>query len=383
MGGVTIHSAVKSRRSAAGMSQAELARRTSVSRQTISSLEAGRYAPSTVLSLRLASALDCRVEDLFSLEDGREPIAADFVPADGCGGANAGSRVALARVAGNWVAHPIGAEAGEVFPGVADGLAVGAAQKDATGSRIRVEPLRSRRALGANLLAVGCDPALAILSGWLAERSPGLRLHCAHAPSVRALELLAAGRAHLAGTHLLDEASGDYNVPFVRRRFHGRPMLVVNLARFETGFVVAPGNPKAIRRADDLARRRVRVVPREPGAEAQRLLERLLREARISRSALQTSPPARGHFAVARTIAAGAADVGIATRGAAQAFGLGFVPLAEERSDLVLPRELFDDSRFQRLIDTLGCRPFRRELASLGGYGTAESGHVVAEVRGA
>ncbi len=354
-----------------------------MSRQTISSLEAGRYAPSTALSLRLARALDCRVEDLFSLEEVPEPIAADLVSPDGPGGASAGSRVALARVAGSWVAHPIGPEQGELLPGAADGLLVSLETRGAGGARIRVEPLRSRRALGDNLLAVGCDPALAVLSAWLGERSPGLRLHCVHAPSVRALEILAAGQAHVAGTHLLDEASGDYNVPFVRRRFHERPMLVVNLARFETGFVVAPGNPKAIRGAEDLARRRVRVVRREPGAEAQRLLERLLRGARISRSALQSSPPARGHLAVARAIAAGTADVGIATRGAAQAFGLGFVPLAEERSDLVLPRELFDDSRFQRLIDTLGCRPFRRELASLGGYGTAESGHVVAEVRGA
>ena len=114
------------------------------------------------------------------------------------------------------------------------------------------------------------------------------------------------------------------------------------------------------------------------------MLDRLLRHARIPRRAINPIPrAATGHLAVAQAIAQGTADVGVATRSAASAFGLGFVPLAEERSDLVFSDELRDDIRVGRIVDTLRSPAFRRELDTLDGYETAQSGDIVAEVASA
>jgi molybdate-binding protein len=197
-----------------------------------------------------------------------------------------------------------------------------------------------------------------------------------------ALKALGRGEVHVAGLHLWDEATREFNLPFVRRLLPGRAMLFVNFASWEEGIVVRAGNPLGIRGAEDLVHPRIRLIQREPGAGAHKLLEQALRAKRVSPVALRRSGGvALGHMEVAQAIAMGAADAGIAIRGAAVAFGLGFIPLAVERFDLVIPRTLATDPRVERLVDTLGSRTFRRELDIVGGYITHESGHQVGETR--
>jgi len=247
---------------------------------------------------------------------------------------------------------------------------------------VRVAPLRDRGALRENILAIGCDPALGLLSAWLAERHPKSRVIWLHAPSMAALETLARDAAHVAGTHLLDEQSRIFNVPFVRSLFPHRSMLVINIARWEEGFVVRPGNPMRIRTVADLVRPQVCFVNREVGSGARKLLDRLLAQERIASTKVDGYQRiAAGHLAVAQAVSMGLVDVGIANRASSVAHGLDFVPLAEERSDLVLPQELSADSRVGRIIDALESRGFRRELVSLGGYQVSESGHLVEELR--
>src|SRR5437763_1273314 len=108
-----------------------------------------------------------------------------------------------------------------------------------------------------------------------------LRLCWIAASSDAALKTLARGQAHVAGAHLFDEEAREYNVPFVRRAFGGRSMIVITFAHLEEGFAVARGNPLRIRKPEHIARPGVRFVNREPGAGARRLLDRLLRKARI------------------------------------------------------------------------------------------------------
>jgi molybdate-binding protein len=226
-------------------------------------------------------------------------------------------------------------------------------------------------------LVLGCDPALGLLSAWSDERHWGARLNWLNASSTSALLALQAGEAHLAGCHLLDEESGEFNVPFVRRLFPDRKMVVLNLARWEQGFVVRAGNPRRIRRAEHLVQKRVRLINRGVGAGARTLLDRLLFNARIPNNRiLGYRRIAAGHWAVAQAVALGAAEVGIATRASALAHGLDFVALAEERSDLVFPKDLSGESGVPRIIDTLQSRAFRRQLESLGGYETRQSGRV-------
>jgi molybdate-binding protein len=200
------------------------------------------------------------------------------------------------------------------------------------------------------------------------------------ASSTRALEALEKRRTHVAGVHLVDARTGEANVADVRRHTGPGPVVLITLARWEAGLVTAHGNPKRIYRTEHLGRRGVRLVTREEGSGARRLLERELKNAGISREAASAAQvEAGGHLEVAHAVSIGAADVGVATRDAAISFGLDFVPLAEERYDLTVPLSGFEDRRLQRLFDVLASAEFRRELSSLG-YDPASSGNRIAEV---
>jgi molybdate-binding protein/DNA-binding XRE family transcriptional regulator len=377
-----------------GLSQEGLAALAGISRQALGALEAGRSVPSTAVSLRLARALRSTVEELFSLAEGS--LLAWLAPAPVRGGEGAregggprggegrrsgpGSRVVLAEIGDRLVAHELSVSArgpGALFA-PADGIASRGRRPQA---QVRVQPLRPRDALRENVLAAGCDPALSLLAARLSDRAPQARLCWLQAGSLAALQMLADGNVHLAGTHLRDGETGEFNLPAVRALFPGRSMLVVGLARWEQGLAVARGNPRGLRRADDLARRGVRMVNREPGAGARALLDGLLRRAGVSaRDVEGYGRLAAGHLEVAQAVASGGADAGVCTRAAAQAYGLSFVPLAEERFDLVLLRESAEDPRIARLLATLRSHQLRRELGALPGYSAARAGDPVAEL---
>jgi molybdate-binding protein/DNA-binding XRE family transcriptional regulator len=371
-------SGLRQRRLDAGLQQRELAERVGVSRQTLGALEAGESVPATSIALQLARALGCRVEDIFSLGEDDSPIDVILVDRDG-GDPALRQRVAVATVDDRWVAHLLDGEGASGFVAPADGLLAPAKGRDAK-RPVPVRPLRDSAALRENLFAAGCDPALALLAGHVGERWQGSRVHWLEAGSGKALDMMADRQVHVAGLHLYDEESGDYNVAPVRRRLGGRAMVLVNLAVWEQGLVVVAGNPKRIRGIADLARKGVRVVGRESGTGSHELFSRLATEEGIPRRAVDVVTVARGHLAVAQAVAAGGADTGIATRAAAASHGLEFLPLAEARFDLAIPRQATDDARVQRLLDVLSSERFKRDLGGLAGYGTARTGQVVAEV---
>jgi len=361
-----------------GLKQSELAERAGISRQTLSVLESGRGQPATLIALRLARVLGCRVEELFWLRDEGGELTAELASHARVRGSKP-DRALVGSVAGRWVAHPLSREDPLALTTPADALLVRSHPAD---GMVRLRALRPLEALEANVLVSGCDPGLAVLAGRVQDRWPGQRLCWIPVSSEAALKTLARGHAHLAGAHLFDEETGEYNLPFVRRAFGGRPMVVVTFAHLEEGFAVAKGNPRRIRKPEDIARPEVRFVNREPGAGARGLLDRLLRKARVPSSAVEGYDRLLGgHLQVAQAIAMGAADAGIVARSAAVAHGLDFVPLSEERFDLVFPKEWSADVRAGRIVETLEGRAFRRELSSLGGYDTRESGHVVTELK--
>jgi putative molybdopterin biosynthesis protein len=371
-----LRSGLRERRLKAGLQQRELAERVGVTRQTLGALEAGESVPATSIALQLARVLGCRVEDIFSLGEDDRPL--DAVLIGEAGEPTLRPRVALARVNERWVAHRLDGESAASCLAPADGLL--AHGKGAGKGAVRIQPLRESQALRENLFVAGCDPALALLAGHVGERFQGSRVHWLEAGSGRALDLIADRQVHLAGLHLFDEESGDYNIAPVRRRLGGRAMVLLNLASWEQGLLVAAGNPKKLRAVPDLARKGVRVVGRESGTGSQELLNRLAAEEGVPRRALDVVSVARGHLAVAQAVAAGGADAGIATRAAAASHGLEFLPLAEARFDLAVPSEHTDDARVQRLLEVLQSERFRRDLGGLAGYGTARTGQVVAEV---
>jgi putative molybdopterin biosynthesis protein len=360
-----------------GLKQSELAERAGISRQTLSVLEAGRGQPSTSVALHLAHVLGCRVEDLFWLRDESGGLTAELATAPEGRGSRS-ERAVIGSIAGRWVAHPLSREDPLALTTSADAIVV---RGRGSGQTVRLRPLRPAEALQANVLVAGCDPGLSVLAGHVEDRWPGQRLRWIAVSSDSALKLLGRGHAHLAGAHLFDEETGEYNLPFVRRAFGGRPMVVVTFAHLEEGFAIAKGNPHRIRKPEDIARPEIRFVNREPGAGARRLLDRVLRKARVPASAIEGYENLlRGHLQVAQAVAMGAADAGVVARSAAIAHGLDFIPLSEERFDLVFPKEWSADARAGWIVETLEGRAFRRELASLGGYDTRQSGQVVTEL---
>jgi molybdate-binding protein/DNA-binding XRE family transcriptional regulator len=330
-------------------SQHALAKEVGLSRQALSAIENGRALPSTLVALKLARALVCRVEDLFAVTDG--PVRATHA------GKPRSGRATLAFIDERWIAHETDASDATAADALID--------RDGTAQLLIDEP--SARAA---LVCAGCAPALGLLASHTARRFKS-RVSWLERSSGTALGLLERRQVHLAGAHLLDERTGDFNLSFARERCPDAR--VVTLARWEAGLVVPKGNPKKLKSAADLVRHGVRVVRREKGSGAEALLDRAL----LHKGPLTRGPLARGHFDVARAVSLGAAGAGVAIRGAALAFGLDFVPLAEERFDLVFPRALEADPRVRALLDTLTDHAFLAELQRLGGYATNDTGKVL------
>jgi molybdate-binding protein len=194
-----------------------------------------------------------------------------------------------------------------------------------------------------------------------------------------ALTWLSEGKVHIAGSHLEDPKTGEFNLPFIRKEFPGEDFSVVTFARWEEGLVIAAGNPKGIRKVEDLARKNVRFVNREPGSGSRALLDKLLQKAGMdARKVHGYDRVAYGHLAAAYHVVSRDADVCLATRSAAQTFSLDFIPLHSERYDLVMRRRTSDLPAVKAFLDVLQRATLRRKLEVLAGYDTSETGVLVA-----
>jgi putative molybdopterin biosynthesis protein len=354
---------VRRHRERAGLSQQALGEIVGVSRQALIAIEGGRQVPSTSLSLRLARALRCGVEDLFSLSSG-SGLPARLAPQDAAG--PAGARVALAEIGGRWAAHRLPLDA----TAAADGIVIAEVSKR-TGL---VEPLTDPAQLRRNVLVAGCAPILGALAHRVGGRFADARATWLPTSSRRSLDLLEQGLVHVAGLHLPNVQRGEDNISAVLRLFPGRRMLVVNLTQWRQGFIVPAGNPLAIRSGADLLRGGLRLTRREDGAGAQAMVQRLLAE-QGALDAHLPGPFAAGHAEVAQLVRCGAADVGVAIESVAIASGLDFVPLAEERFDLVVPADHAETAPVSRLLEMIDDPAFRAEMAQLPGYDSRFTGH--------
>jgi molybdate-binding protein/DNA-binding XRE family transcriptional regulator len=366
-------------REAQGFSQADLASQAGITRQAVYAIEAGEYLPTTGVALRLAGALGCRVEDLFSLSDSGDLVEGTFLGGGAVPPGRAGARVKVASVGGRVVVRPV-ATLGTVlnFTVSADGLMVGPSpgQSLREGGRVRVRLLRDRRSIEEEVTVAGCDPSIFLAGEYLRRRQGSATVVGWTMGSAAALQALLHGQVHAAGVHVVDDRTGEHNLPFLRRHLKKGAYTVVTFAAWEQGLLVASGNPKGIRTVADVNRKGVTLVNREEGAGARLLLDRHLAVGGIKPSQVRGYQRlASSHLDVARQIAEGQADVGVGVRSAATLLGLSFVPLQEERYDLVMPTAyLFTHPGLSMLLDTMTTRTFRREIESLGGYDVREMG---------
>ena len=360
-------------RQARGLSQQQLAGVAGVTRQAVSAVESGHSDPSLRVALGLARALGMTVEELFGPGDLGDPVLAQPVAAVN----GPGSRVALATVGDTFVALPLHADtAARLGFGPAGGLVAGPPPAPAGVSGGRREPwnLVPVRPIGPprpTVVVAGCDPALPLLETPLSLLDPPLAFAWWPCGSAEALRLAAAGLVHAAGVHRVGphDPGGDLDDAADTRDAADIPggAEVVGFASWREGLMVRPGSH--VRGLDDVAARGLRLVNREPGAQARVLLDRERLRLRLDPAELPGyDSRAAGHLQVAAAIVGGLADAGVSSEPAALAYGLDFIPLAAERFDLVLPAKHAASREVQGLLRVLTSPWLLAQLASLPGY---------------
>lgn len=370
---------LKTFRTQRGLSQGELATRAGITRQAVSAIESNLYLPTTAVALKLASVLECHVEDLFSLtptEDIIEGTLIGHLPQVET--STHSIRVKVSTVGKRTVVRPV-TDLGEQlsFAVPTDGYITGT-DRTPSGSTVSVKLSRGRDAIEQEISVAGCDPAIFLVGEHLRRHKGRTTVVGWTMGSMAALQALQRGEVHVAGMHLFDPVTGESNLPFLRRTLKGSGYEVVTFAIWEEGFLVRAGNPLSIRSAADLAEPMVTLVNREEGSGARLLLDQRLRASGVEPGQVRGyDRPASTHVDVARAIAQRHAEVGIGIRSAAQQFNLDFVPLQTARYDLVVPKSyLKSHPTLTHLFETLVSRPFRNEIAALGGYDTSETGKV-------
>jgi len=293
-------------------------------------------------------------------------------------------RVRLGQVGERLMAAPLQRGAGVIMSMVrADGLtrlprfSEGVHQ----GAEVEVELLRPMAEIRRTIVAIGShDLALDLISNALARRSPGTSLASANVGSLGGLLALGRDEAHLAGSHLLDEQSGEYNMSAIRQYLPGRPVVLVQLAGRVQGLVVPPGNPRHLKDLGDLLGNDLQFVNRQRGSGTRILLDFHLTRLGIEKHRIRGYEREEfTHLAVAAAVASGAADAGLAILASARALDLDFVPLFSEEYQLVIPREYYESALLAPLLEVVRDPEFQAEVQALGGYDVSRMGQLVWE----
>jgi putative molybdopterin biosynthesis protein len=339
-------------RKSRGLSAAEIAELAGLTRQAIYAIEAGAYMPNTAVSLRLARILGTNVEAMFSLEDEPEVVLmTEFESLDPDSPPVAGEPIQICRIGRSTIG--VSASSNLAWLPAADGI-VDKPRRALLASPVEVEN---------RVLIAGCDPALSLLANHALKA--GVEVVLASANSARSIELLRAGKAHVAGIHPgMDAAENG--------------LAAVNFACWREGLAVRQGNPKSIKSVADLARHNVTFVNRETGSGAQRLFAQELARAGVPASVIHPLPEAAmTHLAAALRVAEGKADCCVVASSAARRFGLEFIPLSEERFDLVVRKRDLKLKPIEILFDVLNRTRLRRQLETIAGYDVSRAGTTV------
>jgi putative molybdopterin biosynthesis protein len=294
-------------------------------------------------------------------------------------------RVKVGQVGEKTIATPMTRGAGVIMSLVrADGIVRIPARSEGigAGSEVEVELLRHRDEIRNTIVCIGShDNTLDILANILKKSVPRLSLSSAHVGSMGGLIALKRGEAHMAGTHLLDEESGLYNVPFIETLLQEKRIVLINLVYREQGLVVKKGNPGGITGFKDLSRDDVVFINRQSGSGTRLLTDKHLREMGADPSHIRGYEREEyTHMGVASAVLTGIADTGLAILAAANALGLDFIPVAKERYDIAIPREFIESDKMTALLRIIReDDEFRNTVKGLGGYDVSDMGKVMYE----
>jgi len=219
------------------------------------------------------------------------------------------------------------------------------------------------------------DITLDILSDEIRKKTDGIRIASGNVGSLGGLLALKKGTAHIAGSHLLDTHTGEYNTSYIRKYLKDFPVHVFHLVTREQGLIIQKGNPKGVKGIEDLTHDDIAFVNRQPGSGTRILFDYKLQEMGIEPSHIcGYENEEYTHMNVAVSVLNGAADVGMGIMAAARALGCDFIPIAQEQYDLVIPSSFMDDAKIHALIDITKSKDFRERVKELGGYNPEKSG---------
>lgn len=291
-------------------------------------------------------------------------------------------RVAVGRVGERILAAPLARGAGVITSLVrADGLALlpRGSQGLPAGSEVEVKLYRSPAELERTIFAIGShDITLDVIAQYLAIKD--CRLASANVGSLGGLVALRRGEAHIAGSHLLDPESGEYNLSYINQYLPGIHVKVITLVYRQQGLLIRAGNPKGIHSLDHLRRSDISFINRQRGAGTRVLLDYHLGLLGIDQESIQGyNQEEYTHLAVAAAVASGRADCGLGIAAAAKPLNLDFLPLFKERYDLIITEDHYQNPLMAPLLELLYDETFRQTVASLPGYDVSEMGKLVAE----
>jgi putative molybdopterin biosynthesis protein len=239
-----------------------------------------------------------------------------------------------------------------------------------------VELLRPAEEILNTVVMVGShDLTLDILANLLGKFYPPIFFSPHPVGSLGGILAIKNGICHMAGLHLLDPETGEYNSPYLRHYLKGIAVRVIHLVYREQGLIVQRGNPKRIKGLEDLLRKDITFINRQKGSGTRILLDHTLKTLLLEPSQIQGYEKEEyTHMAVASTVASGIADAGLGILPAARAMDLDFIPIAKERYDLVIPSIHFEDEKIQRVIETIRSNEFKKMVSQMGGYDVSRTG---------
>lgn len=343
------------------------------------------YPVSAILTMRLF------VHDMiYSFMDMQKPVSQKTQalmsrPMHSAMGVDEFVRITLGQVGEELMATPAGKGAGAVMSLVrADGILTLKAGSEGVGAgeEVEIELLRPLTDVQSTLVAIGShDNIIDVLANLLHKGTKAIRVSSAHVGSMGGIMAIKRGEAHFAGSHLLDEETGEYNISFIKRFLADIPLQLINLCYRQQGLIVARENPKNIKGFKDVANGNLSFINRQNGAGTRLLTDKTLKDLELKPTDISGYDHEEyTHMSVAASIANGSVDCGMGILAAANALKLDFVPVAEERYDLIIPHRFLNDIKIKALLNLICNSPEFKELVNnLGGYNLRDSGKIMYE----
>ncbi|MFH0845179.1 MAG: molybdopterin biosynthesis protein [Pseudomonadota bacterium] len=294
-------------------------------------------------------------------------------------------RVNIGRVGQKTVAIPLPRSAGSITTLTrADGILRIPAHSEGIGQdeEVVTELLVDEEEIFNTVLIIGShDITIDILADEIRRIESNIRISSGNVGSLGGLIALRKGNCHMAGSHLLDVESGEYNIPYIMKYLKGLKVSIFHLVMRDQGLIVPKGNPKSIKNIRDLARGDISFVNRQGGAGTRVLFDSILEQSGIQSEAVKGYDHEEfTHMAVAVDVLSGAADCGMGIFAAAKALDLDFIPMATEQYDLIMPTSLLDDPSIRIVLETIQSPNFRERVKGLGGYDPSKSGQFWVEI---